>query len=164
VAGSPVSYAVSVEGLQEAQYVLRVLDPKLSGKLQSRVRRAILPIARDAQRDTGVGLSGISDGRGGRSSLAEQASAAAAGIKVARGRKGWVVRQTNKTGAIVEFAANGKTPQGRALVDVLDRHFGPPGRLLWHAADQRRDEVQGQVRDEVEKTIAEANAQLGRVI
>jgi len=47
--------------------------------------------------------------------------------------------------AIIEFAAQGKTPQGRALVDTLEMRYGKPGRVLWEAWDRHADRVTARI-------------------
>jgi hypothetical protein len=160
----PAGIALEIEGLQNTQYVLQQIDPELSGKLKARLLRAVNEMAGTARTyTTALGL--VSDGKGGRSVLAEDMPDAVSSIvvKKARGR-GYQIRQESPTGAIVEFAANYKTPQGKALGDMLSRKFGEPGRFIWQAADDKREETYLALQEAVATTIAEANAKLGRTV
>lgn len=155
---------VIVENLKETQYVLSRIDPELSGKLKSRLLAAANIIADDARAFT-TALGTISDGKGGISPIAEQVGEAIAGIGVKKSRgTGYKVQQNDKIGSIVEFAANGKTPQGKKLVEMLDRKFGGTGRFMWEAADRNRETVIAAVNDAINKTVDEANAKFGRVL
>jgi hypothetical protein len=155
---------IIVENLKETQYVLSRIDPELSGKLKSRLLAASNIIADEARAYT-VSLGTITDGRGGISPIADQLGEALAGITVKKGRGvGYKIQQRNKIGSIVEFAANGKTPQGKALVEMLDRKFGEPGRFMWEAADKNREVVIQAVQEAVAKTVDEANSKFGRVL
>lgn len=155
---------VIVENLKETQYVLSRIDPELSGKLKSRLLAASNIIADEARAFT-VSLGTITDGKGGMSPIAEQVGEAVAGITVKKARGvGYKIQQRDKIGSIVEFAANGKTPQGKALVEMLDRKFGATGRFMWEAADNNRETVIQAVQDAIAKTVDEANAKFGRVL
>jgi len=160
-----VDVKITVENITETSRVLYAFEPSLAGKLNSRIIRAINTI-RDAAAQRLSLLSEIHASHGG-SSLAEDAVAAAAGVKVKRARRGlagWVIIQQNKTGSIAEFAAQGHSPQGDALVDVLSRHFSRPGRFIWQAADEHRDRVLAEVAGAVEQTTAEANSRFGGIV
>lgn len=155
------SVAIHVDNLRETQYVLSRIDPELSGKLRSRLLAASNIVADEARAFT-MSLATITDGKGGMSTLAEFADEAVAGISVKKSRgNGYKIRQNNKYGAIVEFAANGKSPQGIALAEMLDRKFGSTGRFLWEAMDKNREVVITAVNNAVGKTIDEANAKMG---
>lgn len=154
---------IHVENLKETQYVLQRMDPELSGKLVSRIKRAVEVAAEEARAFT-LALSEIKGKNGNPSPLAEHAVEAAASIVVKKARKGYQIRQADKVASIVEFAAQGKTPQGRKLVEVLNRHYGQTGRFVWEAVDRKRDETMEAVQLAVSQTIEEANAKLGQVL
>lgn len=46
--------------------------------------------------------------------------------------------------AIIEFAQNGRTNQGRSLVATLTARYGSPGRNLWKAYDRQNPPQQVQ--------------------
>lgn len=160
VSGSAEARIV-VENLKETQYILSRIDPELSGKLRSRMLRASNIIADQARAFT-TSLGSISDGKGGISPIAENYEEAVAKITVKKARRGYQVKQNDKIGSIVEFAANGKTPQGVKLVEMLNRRYGTPGRFLWEAADQKKEEVFASVQAAISETIDEANDKIGR--
>lgn len=62
------------------------------------------------------------------------------------------VRLVNATrgGAILEFAAQPRCPQGAALVATLNERYGAPGRVLWGAWDRRADAVNARIAATVE--------------
>jgi len=78
-----------------------------------------------------------------------------------RKRAGAVKVYNPKRGAVIsEFAGRanpgGLTPRGATLIRTLNAAYGPPGRLVWQAWDERRDEVTGAV----EGIVAAAEARL----
>lgn len=62
------------------------------------------------------------------------------------------VRLVNATrgGAILEFAAQPKCPQGAALVATLNERYGSPGRILWSAWDRSAEAVNARIAATVE--------------
>lgn len=78
-----------------------------------------------------------------------------------RARRGAFKVHNPKRGAVIsEFAGRanpgGLTPRGATLIRTLNAAYGPPGRLVWQAWDERRDEVTGKV----EGIVAAAEARL----
>jgi hypothetical protein len=62
------------------------------------------------------------------------------------------VRLVNATqgGAILEFAAQPRCPQGASLVATLNERYGSPGRVLWGAWDRRAEAVNARIAGTIE--------------
>lgn len=141
-------------------------DRALLGKLNSRIKRAVEPVKAEAESNAAV-LAGITDKRGKKSGIARAYENGKHGVKIKVGGRTTsagmdaVVRliQENKGAAIAEFAASGHTDAGKALVDRLSQ-LGSPGRFAWKAMDAHKTEIEAQIKDEVDKTVAEFNAKV----
>ena len=158
--------AITVTGLQELRKDLMAVEPKLNYKLNARLKRVGNKVAGEARQMTGrlSEIQGDQTYTGRPSHLATQAGDAMAGIGVkSGGGKGSVIKiiQDSRIGAIVEFAEVGHSPQGRAFVSMLDRHFGQTGRFVWKAADANREYVSSEILAVVRQTEAELNAKIG---
>ena len=54
-------------------------------------------------------------------------------------------------------ASGGKTPQGKQMIQALNERYGRPGRIIWRAYDKSRDEVDKEMRQLVERVMAQVN-------
>ena len=61
--------------------------------------------------------------------------------------------------ASVLFDTSGKasTPQGAQMIDALNAKFGQPSRVMWRAYQQEGPEIQGEMRDLVNKIMESVN-------
>lgn len=121
---------VNVIGLESTQRVLKAIDPQLVKAMDREIRGAVNKIRTTsrslAPARTGALRRGIVTRKGnarGRSSVA------------------WQVRSNTKQGGILEFAAQGHTKRGRALVATLNERYGAPGRFVWEAWDRDKSAV-----------------------
>lgn len=141
-------------------------DRELLGKLNSRLKRAVEPARQAAQSNASV-LGTMTDSKGRPGGLMRTYNkgrkdvTVKVGGRTSRAGNDAVVRLQvrGKAPAIAEFARNAKTPQGEALVKRLNR-FGGPGRFGWQAVDDRRPQIEAEVRMEVRKTEQEFSQRL----
>lgn len=136
---------VEVKGLREQ---LASLD-----QFPDDLRKGIEGVGREHMRS-------VAKGAGAR--VHRRTGATAKGYRVSITRKSWKIRNTTRGGAILEFAAVPKCPQGVALVSTLNQSYGRPGRILWAEFDQQRPEMDSDIARAVE--AAEERANQGEVI
>ena len=89
----------------------------------------------------------------------------AAGYRV-RSRRGILQIHNRSVGAaILEFAGRlspqGKTAQGRSLIETLNAQYGSPGRILWAEYDAQRARVLSEVEAAMARAEAEIQARIG---
>lgn len=161
--GNVRSAEVTVWGLRSLDGALKDLAPDLRRDLYKALGSQSKVVANEAKARTALAFAGFSAG----SPIGSALNDATAGIKLNKGagsRKvkdsktgetitkrsggraalfGFRIKQSHGFGALAEFARQGHTPQGRALVSTLASKFGSysGGRFLWSAMDARRDEV-----------------------
>jgi len=78
-------------------------------------------------------------------------------------RRGLRVVGSTAGAAISEFAAVPHCAQGATLIRTLNAAYGKPGRLLWAAADERKQELDRRVAESVRHTEEALNVRMNRV-
>ena len=119
--------------------LLRLFAPELRLKLMANLRATATGVIAHAGEDVRHYATTHAKGK--------YAEDAAAGYKVQQ--IGGLLRLRNSTrgAAIIEFAGKknpgGETPRGATLINTLNRRYGRPGRVLWHAFDQAAPIIAG---------------------
>lgn len=168
--GTNIEVHVDAESFRDVRKELFNFDRELLGKLNSRIKRAVEPVVREAVARSSV-LGTITrarkDGTRVPSGLARTYMDSRKGIKVKVGGRvastgnDAIVRlvEDNKAVAIAEFAESSNTPEGTALIRRLGQ-YGSPGRFLWAAAEAHQQAIREEIQAEIAKTQAEYNARL----
>lgn len=141
---------VTVDGINSTVATLRAMDRTLLLQFNRQLRAAANSV------------------RGAARGLAPRRTGAlASGIVVRKGRStatstGWRIQSTTRQGAILEFAAQGRSNQGRSLVATLTARYGSPGRVVWRAWDAQAARAYTAIAAAVRAAEAQINADLGR--
>lgn len=135
--GRGLSAEIRLDGLEETFGVLRAVEPEAQKELGKEFRAIAAPVA------------------AGASAAAPPGHTLKYRTQITwRGRKaGMRIRAADRDTAIFEFAgtvgqsrSGGEiTPQGAAMVAWLNT-FGSPGRFLWASWDQRKADIEAQIR------------------
>lgn len=165
-----VHMSVDPVAFRELRGQLFAFDRTLLGKLNSRLRRAVEPARSQAlgsqaalgtithQTAHGPELSGIA-----RTYLdGPKSITVKVGGRTSSGGLDAIVRLKvgGKAQGMAEFARSSTTPQGAALVSMLSRRFGSPGRFAWQAVDDHETQILDDIRAEIRKTEAEFSTRL----
>jgi hypothetical protein len=139
--GGVLGAEVEIYGLEGLLARLERVDPELSAGLQANIDAAAGEIADEA-----------------RARIHYRTGRSFRGYYVQK-RLGMVrVRNATAGGVISEFAGRvnpgGLTARGHTLIGTLNAAYGPPGRLVWAAWDERRARVVGRVEGLVEAAEA----------
>lgn len=164
-----IDVRVDLESFMYVRRQLFAFDKELLGKLNSRIKRAVQPVAVQAEA-TASALASFADKNGRPSGMARKYQRGKKGVRVQVGGRrrgdgtGSIVRMYMENGAaaMAEFAANAPsgTASAQALVDKFERTFGGTGRIAWEAMDQHEAMVLAEIRSEIDKTEAEFTARL----
>jgi hypothetical protein len=171
--------AIIDDGVYQTRQILRKADKASVLALDKANREAAKPTIDYAKKITpDVPLSqwakyGWSRRGSGQGELDWDKTAIFEGYKFLAGKKSkatgvrTILRFVNKSaaGSIFEVAgrgkSQGKTPQGKAFVQSLNRAFPRRSRLLWQAVDDfGNDELRAKIIDNYNKLIDEYNAKL----
>ena len=139
---------IVIDGLEETLAALERLEPTLRRHTEKDLRHVVSSVA--------AGAAGRVHSRSGDT---------AAGYRV-RSRRGMLQIHNRSVGAaILEFAGRvspqGKTPQGRSLIETLNAQYGSPGRILWAEWDAQQARVLSEVEAAVARAEAEIQARIG---
>lgn len=70
------------------------------------------------------------------------------------------VRWGLPTAALFDMSSNYRTQQGQSMIEVLNRTFGSPSRIMWKAWERTHNGVEQGMRELVQRVITQANKEL----
>lgn len=144
---SETGVRIDTYGFGDTLLALSSFDQDMSKRVLRDLRQGALLVSRTARANAPRGKTGQMQG----------------GYRTRTKTRGTlnIVQAVNLTpqGNILEFAgstSSGSCPQGRSLIRNLTAEYGQPGRFLWEAWD----DLETRIRADVDRTIADAEADL----
>lgn len=148
---------IDVRGLQQVDRALRAIDPDLRRQMYAEVghlaKQRVEAAKADMPRASGALIKGT------RLTKSGSKAAKAAGAGPARSRLfGFLALSSAPHARILDLAAQGRSKQGRNLVETLNARYGPAPRFL--TRQFQGDLLMRESRQIVDRYIAEVNQRI----
>lgn len=160
--------AIDVTGLPETRNLLRRFEPDLLKRLDSHLNAVARDLCNEAQ--VNFSATGVR-GSAYRVKSKTRAGGFSKAVTTMPGSVGRGERWSSEPGVLASIfelanAVRDSKPQNiqrtRSLIATLNARYGRPGRFLWEAWDESKDEALGSIKAEVEAIEAEYSARLRR--